>query len=63
MGGPGPWPRHPLLILPRRRHWPPPACRRLQVCRVRATAAAEKPAEVSNFADEFTREIVDEEKK
>jgi hypothetical protein len=30
---------------------------------VRATAAAEKPAEVSNYADEFTREIVDEEKK
>jgi hypothetical protein len=39
------------------------ACCRLQVCHVRATAAAEKPAEVSNYADEFTREIVDEEKK
>ena len=59
-----PW--NPLLsVPPGRRLLPPPlpACRRLQVCRVRATAAAEKPAEVSNYADEFTREIVDEEKK
>lgn len=37
---------------------------RLQVLRVRAAAAAEQEAaETGNFAEEFTREIVDEEKK
>lgn len=34
-----------------------------RVCRVWATAAAEKPAETGSYAEEFTKEIVDEEKK
>ncbi len=60
-------PSRPLSAVPRvdrrrRRH-----CRlhcRLQVLRVRAAAAAEQEAaETGNFAEEFTREIVDEEKK
>lgn len=35
----------------------------LQVCRVRATMAPEAAAESGSFAAEFTKEIVDEEKK
>lgn len=44
---------------------PPPAAAALQVLRVRAAPAAEQEeaAETGNFAEEFTREIVDEEKK
>ncbi|EFN54478.1 hypothetical protein CHLNCDRAFT_35898 [Chlorella variabilis] len=36
---------------------------RPRVCRVLATAAAEKQAEAGTFADDFTKEIVEEEKK
>lgn len=54
----------PILLPPP----PPAACRLplpaiLQVCSVRATAAPEAAPETGTYAAEFTKEIVEEEKK